>query len=175
MNDTNPEPRSNALSSYKTRMVLVAAVVVILLMVGIYYWGNMQTRNQLAAQETQYQQRIAAAEAQLLETRRELDAARNRNHLMMARTDLYRTAADLDQRNFGTANTRLQEAAAALRRVDASSGDLDAAKLDAVRSTIEGMNINVATNLQDQRNQVLDLASRLDEIAFADMGAAVAQ
>ncbi len=175
MNDTNPKSSSNALSSNKTRMVLVAAVVVILLMVGIYYWGNVQTRNQLTAQETQNQQRITAVEAQMQETRRELETARNRNHLLMARTDLYRTAADLDQRNFGTANTRLQEAEAALRRVDASSGGLDAAELDSLRSSLKGMNLNVATNLQDQRNQVLDLASRLDQLAFEDAGTAVAQ
>lgn len=175
MNDTNPKSSSSALSSNKTRMVLVAAVVVILLMIGIYYWGNVQTRNQLTAQEAQYQQRITAVDTQLQETRRELEAARNRNHLLMARTDLYRTAADLDQRNFGTANTRLQEAEAALRQVNASAGGLDAAKLEALRASVKGMNLNVATNLQDQRNQVLDLAARLDQIAFEGTATAIAQ
>jgi predicted negative regulator of RcsB-dependent stress response len=175
MNDTNPKSSSSALSSNKTRMVLVAAVVVILLMIGIYYWGNVQTRNQLTAQEAQYEQRITSVDAQLQQARGELAEARNRNHLLMARTALYRTAADLDQRNFGTANTRLQEAEAALRQVNASAGGLDAAELDSLRSSIEGMNLNVATNLQDQRNQVLDLASRLDQIAFEGTGTAVAQ
>lgn len=115
-------------------MVLVAAVIVLLLMVGIYVWGNMQTRNQLKAQATDYQQRISLVDTQLQETRRELAAARNRNHLLMARSSL-----------------------------------------DALRASIKGMNINVATNLQEQRAQVLGLASQLDAMAFADTGAAVAQ
>lgn len=175
MNDSNPNPRSSTLSSNKTRLVLVAAVVVILLMIGIYYWGNVQTRNQLTAQETDYQQRVASVESRLQETQRELSAARNRNHLLIARTALYRTAADLDQRNFGTANTRLQEAEAALGRVDASTGGVDAAGLDGLRASIKGMNINVATNLQEQRNQVLELAAQLDAMAFQDAGTADAQ
>lgn len=175
MNASNPTPRTGTLSSNKTRMVLVAAAVVILLMIGIYYWGNVQTRNQLTAQETDYQQRMATVDSQLQQTRSELSAARNRNHLLVARTALYRTAADLDQRNFGTANTRLQEAEAALGSVDASSGGVDAAGLDALRTSIKGMNINVATNLQEQRNQVLQLASQLDAMAFQDQDAAVAR
>lgn len=175
MNDINPKSNSDALSSNKSKVVLIAAVVVILLMIGIYSWGKMQTRSQLTEQETQYQQRITAVEAQMQEARSELAAARNRNHLLMARTDLYRTAADLDQRNFGTANTRLQEAEAALRQVNASAGGLDAAELESLRASLKGMNLNVATNLQDQRNQVLDLAARLDQIAFEGTGTAVAQ
>ena len=175
MNASNPTPRTGTLSSNKTRMVLVAAAVVILLMIGIYYWGNVQTRNQLTAQETDYQQRMATVDSQLQQTRSELSAARNRNHLLVARTALYRTAADLDQRNFGTANTRLQEAEAALGSVDASSGGVDAAGLDALRTSIKGMNINVATNLQEQRNQVLELASQIDAMAFQDQDAAVAR
>ena len=175
MNASNPTPRTGTLSSNKTRMALVAAAVVILLMIGIYYWGNVQTRNQLTAQETDYQQRISSVDSQLQATRRELASARNRNHLLVARTALYRTAADLDQRNFGTANTRLQEAEAALASVDASSGGVDAAGLDALRAAIKGMNINVATNLQEQRNQVLGLASRLDAMAFDETGTAVAK
>lgn len=175
MNDSNPTPHTGTLSSNKTRMVLVAAVIVILAMIGIYYWGNVQTRNQLTAQETDYQERIASVDSQLQEARRELAAARNRNHLLVARTALYRTAADLDQRNFGTANTRLQEAEAALGSVDASSGGIDAAGLDTLRASIRGMNINVATNLQEQRNQVLELASQLDAMAFEEPGTAVAQ
>ncbi len=175
MNDTNPESRSSTLSSNKTRVVLVSAIVVVLLMIGIYYWGHLQTRSQLTAQETQHQQRMTQVDAELQAARRDLAHARNRNHLLMARTDLYRTAADLDQRNFGTANTRLQEAEGALARVDASIGDLDAAKLNALRSAIKGMNINVATNLQDLRNQVLDLAARLDVIALDGAGTDAAQ
>lgn len=175
MNDINPESRANALPSNKTGMVLVAFVVVILLMVGLYFWGTAQTRNQLSAQEAQHQQRMSAVDAQLQETRRELGAVRNRNHLLMARTALYRTAGDLDQRNFGIANTRLQEAEAALRRVDAATGGLDAARLDTLRASIQGMNINVATDLQDQRNAVLDLASRLDEMASEYAAASVAR
>ncbi len=174
MNDASPN-RSSALSSNKARMVIIAAAIVLLLMIGIYYWGNVQTRNRLTAQETDYQQRISSVDSQLQQTRRELAVAQNRNHLLLARTALYRTAADLDQRNFGTANTRLQEVEAALGQVDAASGGVDAGGLDALRASIRGMNINVATDLQEQRRQVLALASQLDAMAFEEEGTAVAR
>lgn len=144
----------------------MAVVVVALLVLGMYLWGNVQTRNQLSAQQADYQQRISAMQEQLRTTEQELAATQNHNLLLMARTDLYRAAAALDQRNFGIANSHLRQVEQALDEVDAASAGLDAARFNQLRSTLDGLNINVATDLQDQRNKVHGLASQLDAIAL---------
>ena len=174
MNTPDPHTRP-ATPSTSTRAILAAAAAVVVLLLIVYLWGQWQSRERLGAQETDYQQRIGVVEKRLATTQAELVAATNRNRLLMARTDLYRAAADLDQRNFGTANTRLQEAAAALARVDPASGNIDAKSLEALRSSIAQTNINVATDLQQQRNRVLDLAAQLDALALDGSGTAARQ
>ena len=174
MNTPDPNPRA-ATPSTSTKTILVAAAVVVALLLIVYLWGQSQTRERLSAQEADYQQRIVAVEKRLQTTQEELVAATNRNRLLMARTDLYRAAADLDQRNFGTANTRLQEAAAALAKVDPSSGDIDAKQLGDLRASIAKTNINVATDLQQQRNRVLELAAQLDALVLDGSGTAAGQ
>ncbi|MDQ3289137.1 MAG: hypothetical protein M3Q42_12960 [Pseudomonadota bacterium] len=168
-----PEHQSTRATSPRN-LIIGAVVVALLIILGVYLWGNAQTRSQLEAQRTDYEQRISQMESQLQGTQGELASARNRNQLLMARTDLYRAAAALDLRNFGIANTHLRQAEQALGRIDASSANLDAGKLKQLRSSIDSLNINVATNLQDQRNQVLDLAAQLDTIALqgSEVGAA---
>ncbi|MDQ3510482.1 MAG: hypothetical protein M3414_02100 [Pseudomonadota bacterium] len=161
--DTDPRP---AKASQARNLIIMAVVVAALLILGVYLWGNVQTRNQLSAQQTEHDQSISTLQERLQTTERELAATRNRNLLLMARTDLYRAAAALDQRNFGIANTHLRQVEQALGKVDAASAGLDVAGLNQLRSSLDGLNINVATDLQDQRNQVLSLASQLDAIAL---------
>lgn len=173
--DPNARPAMPSKSTMTTRAIVVAAAVVVVLLLIVYLWGQWQTRARLSAQEADYEQRIVAVENRLQTTQEELAAATNHNRLLMARTDLYRAAADLDQRNFGTANTRLQEAAAALAKVDPTSGDIDAEKLGALRASIAKTNINVATDLQQQRNLVLDLAAQLDGLVLDGSGTAAGQ
>lgn len=161
--DTDPRP---AKASQARNLIIMAVVVAALLILGVYLWGNVQTRNQLSAQQTEHDQRISTMQEQLQTTEQELAATQNRNLLLTARTDLYRAAAALDQRNFGIANTHLRQVEQALGKVDAASAGLDVAGLNQLRSSLDGLNINVATDLQDQRNQVLSLASQLDAIAL---------
>lgn len=161
--DTDPRP---AKASQTRNLIIVAVVVVALLVLGVYLWGNVQTRNQLSAQQTDYDQRISAMQERLQTTEQELAATQNQNLVLMARTDLYRAAAALDQRNFGIANSHLRQVEQALDQVDAASAGLDATQFNQLRSSLDGLNINVATDLQDQRNKVHGLASQLDAIAL---------
>ncbi|MDQ3269866.1 MAG: hypothetical protein M3Q11_06725 [Pseudomonadota bacterium] len=165
MNTSESEHRPARASSARN-LIIAAVAIALLIILGVYLWGNAQTRNQLSAQQTEHDQRIGQLQSQLQATQGELASARSRNQLLMARTDLYRAAAALDLRNFGIANTHLRQAEQALGKVDASNANLDAAKLNQLRSSIDALDINVATNLQDQRNRVLEVASRLDAIAL---------
>lgn len=161
--DTDPRP---AKASQSRNLIIMAVVVAALVILGVYLWGTAQTRNQLSAQQTEHDQRLGTMQERLQSTEQELAATRNRNLLLMARTDMYRAAAALDQRNFGIANTHLRQVEQALGNVDAASAGLDVAGFNQLRSSLDGLNINVATDLQDQRNQVLALASQLDAIAL---------
>ena len=83
---------------------------------------------------------------------------------MQARAALYHCAVDLDQRNFGTANTRLQEASTALSKIEDTSGSLDTQKISSLQKNISQANINVAVNLEKQRRQVLNYVTQLNTL-----------
>lgn len=164
MNATDSDTRPAGSSS---RNWMIPAAVIVALIAAVYFWGRVQTGKQLDAQKTSYEQRLGTMQEQLKQLRSELAASSNRNQLLLARTDLYRSAAELDQRNFGIANTRLQEAAAALGKVDGAVSGLEAAALGTLRAAIAQTDINVATDLQQQRNDILDFAERLDAMVTA--------
>lgn len=162
VNDATPSTHQ-----VSTTAMLIALGIAIVIGAGLYFGGLSQGRGELAAQKTHYEQQIQAGRTELGKRQAELAAVRNHNRLMQARVALYRTAIDLDQRNFGIANGRLQEASGALAQIKSGDGGIDTAKVAELRASIAATNINVATNLQQQRAQILDLAARLDAIAAA--------
>jgi hypothetical protein len=74
---------------------------------------------------------------------------------------LYRTMLDVDARNFGTANQRLDEAAAALAQVDPMAIGPAAADLQSLRRELGELDIRVAEDLAEQRGVLAELARRL--------------
>lgn len=95
------------------------------------------------------QERAAAAESHLALMQDHL-------HITDAASLLYQTALDLDARNFGTANDRLDEAASVLQLVGVAGS-----ALESLRSTVASTDINVAQNLAGQRAAVLGFAEAL--------------
>ncbi len=77
-------------------------------------------------------------------------------HMTEAVALFYQTARDLDSGNFGTANDRLDEAAAVLQLVGVAGSELES-----LRSTVASKNINVAQDLAGQRAAVLGFAEAL--------------
>ena len=67
-------------------------------------------------------------------------------HMTEAVSLFYQTARDLDSGNFGTANGRLDEAAAVLESVGVAGSELES-----LRSTVASTDINVAQDLAGQR------------------------
>lgn len=168
--DTPPDSQTRSTHQIATTTLLVALGIAIVIGVALYFGGLKQGQGELAAQKTHYEQQVQAGKTALGESQAELAGVRNHNHLMQARVALYRTAIDLDQRNFGIANQRLHEVTDALDQIKTgdtktAGGGIDTAKVAALRKSIASSNINVATNLQQQRAQILDFATRLDAIA----------
>jgi hypothetical protein len=74
---------------------------------------------------------------------------------------LYRTMLDVDARNFGTANQRLDEAAAALAQVDLDAIGPAATELEDLRRELGELDLRVAEDLEEQRSTLAELARRL--------------
>jgi hypothetical protein len=87
-------------------------------------------------------------------------AVEGRAHAFEALSLLYRTAIDLEARNFGVANDRLEAAAAALGRAD---GAALGAELGDLRQRIAATSLVVADDLDSQRTTVLGFARELNE------------
>ena len=109
-------------------------------------------------------QGVGAVKDQLAATEAQLAHARDRAAVAQAEAALYRAAADLDLRNFGTANAHLQEAGRELGAVSYTG----APGLASLRSAITSTDITTATNLESQRAEVLGMAARLDSVVAAD-------
>ncbi len=164
MNDTSTTTPRPAYQ-FSTKAVLIGLGVFVVIAAALYYLGMTQGRQELATQKTQYEEQIHQANQALESGRAELADVRNRNHLMQARVALYRTAIDLDQRNFGVASGRLQQAAEALGNLRKSSDGIDLAKVSTLKKAIEASDFTVAADLESQRSRVLEFAAELDGIA----------
>ena len=90
-----------------------------------------------------------------------------RLHAHRALSLLYRTMLDVDARNFGTANQRLDEAATALAQVDPDAIGPSATDLEGLRRELGELDLRVAEDLAEQRSILADLARRLAVILDA--------
>jgi hypothetical protein len=142
--------RSGAKSS-RGKVLLIGLIIAVLIAIAIFVFGFIKGRAQVSIVQGQ----LAQAQAQLV-------ISQNQQYLMQADIALYRTATDLDQRNFGIANSRLKSATDALGKISQTAAGVNSAQITQLRNSISAMNINVATNLEDQRAQVLKFASQLD-------------
>ena len=141
----------------KAKLILIGVVAVLVLGAILYFVGLQAGRAQLADQAAKFGVERNGLQSQVKTAETARDAARDRAAMMEARAAGYRTAIDLDARNFGTANTHLKEAGAALGRVTKPG-------TESLRGEIEGTDLNVAVNLSGQRAKVLDFADQLNKM-----------
>ncbi|SEM00713.1 hypothetical protein SAMN04489760_102120 [Syntrophus gentianae] len=135
----------------------ILAAVVVVLCGALYLGGLWQGRSQVNAEKEKCRQQLKDSDARRI-------AAENQVHFFKARTALFQTALDLDQRNFGLANAHLREADDPLARLNAAGMGMDKAQLDALRREIANTNIQVAIDLEVQRNLILNFERRLDSL-----------
>jgi len=106
-------------------------------------------------------QQLEQMEARAGETATRAATLEARLHASEALSLLYRTLLDVDARNFGIANERLDAAAAALGRVQPEALGAETAALDALVRDLAELDIRVAANLAGQRATLSGLARRL--------------
>ena len=137
------------------KRILIGVGVALAAALLLYFLGLSYGRSRVAEVEQQLQQ----AQEQLDQMRSRATRAENRSRMLQGLALLYQTALDLDERNFGTANQRLNEAAARLGEVQ--QADTASSNLPQLRRDIASTNLEVAVDLEGQREQVLDFAKRL--------------
>ena len=166
MNAIDPGNRTapSRLKSFK--MLLLALVVAIVLVAAGYLSASLQAGGRLALQKTEHEQAVLALQNDLTAARQALASSTLRNHFLAASASLYRASADLDDRNFGTANEHLQQAADAMAKA-AANGDGADPEIARLSTVLGQMNINVATDLAAQRSSVMQLAAQVDSLAQA--------
>ena len=137
----------------------ILATLGVMLAVGLilFFVGLMQGKKPIPDLE----ERAALAEARLASTQDEV-------RLQKALALTYRSALDLDARNFGTANDHLQLAARALDGLDLTDGT----EVDELRRLMTETNINVAEDLEGQRARVVSYAQELSDLIAQRSGEA---
>ncbi|MEP0766298.1 MAG: hypothetical protein HRF45_07145 [Fimbriimonadia bacterium] len=136
----------------KSRRTLILVLVGIAIAIVLYVIGFVNGRSQVGDLRTQ----LDAAQENLAKVTEQRDVA-------LARSLLYRTAADLEERNFGKAQERLSEAATILSTL-APGGGVGGDGIRAVQKQVEETRIDVSTNVETQRSAVLEMAKRLDSL-----------
>lgn len=163
---TDKTNKGSLLSKFKK--ILISIVILAIGGVALYGAGWFQARSQFSSDDEPIKQELEQAKEQLNQVKEQLITERNRTYLMEARGDLYDTTVNLDERNFGTANTRLQEAAAALGKVEDVNGSVNINKVKELQNAISKTNLNVAVNLEKQRNTVLSYINVLNKLIPAE-------
>lgn len=146
--------------------IVVAIVAALILFALGYYLG----RAPVAGLRTQAAQAQAALQTQTTQAQQALAGAQLRANVQSARAYLYQSAADLDLRNFGTANGDLKAAAQNMQQVVDRLGTAGlpsdvAGQLQKLQQQVSGTNLSVAVNLQQQRDQVLAYAKQATQLA----------
>lgn len=133
----------------------------VLLAAMFYVVGRWQERGRAEAAREEWIAQTASLEQELARTRESLSTAETRIALLRARALLFEAALELERRNFGTANERLNAAAARLSALSGGAPGVDTATLEQLRQQIAATDLRVASNLAGQRARVLEFASQI--------------
>jgi len=112
-------------------------------------------------------QRVEQAEMAARESETRSAALEARLHAHQALSLLHRSMLDMDDRNFGTANQRLDDVVATLARVDPEAIGPAAGSLEALRMELAELDLRVADDLGEQRSTLAGLVQRLVELLGA--------
>jgi hypothetical protein len=114
-------------------------------------------------------QQLAFAEQARMELGKQLDAskisaidAKTNSSLMKASTELYGIATELSDRNFGTAQKRLQATQELFAKIDAKGSN--SAKVDEFKKAIAALEVNFVTNPDEMKKRLLALAEQIKAI-----------
>ena len=151
-------------SERKLPIVPIIIIVAAIVLFAIGWWrGGVAPKaqvQQLTSELSQSRESDAAAQ-------RERDEARAGMTLREAQVALLQANMELDRRNFGIANEHIERAAERLATIDAATLTLDEARVQALREELAQTNLNLATDLAEQRAHLSRLADEINDIVAA--------
>lgn len=151
MNNEVATPEGKKISTAKWIAVIVIATMV------FYFAGRVQ-------QSFRSQGAIRSAEQQLETEKKRTTALQQSRHLYEASGLMFLAAIQLDQRNFGRAQDRVNSALEAIQKAEESGFPLE--QVSEVQSRLAQMNlVAVETELQAQRSQIVQSAVDLNTLA----------
>lgn len=106
-------------------------------------------------------QRMAAVEDRAQESESRAEELEGRLHAHRSLSLVYWAMLDMDDRNFGTANEHLEQAADALAQANPEALGSTPAELESIRRELEETDVRVAADLAEQRDRLSELARRL--------------
>lgn len=154
-NAEKPSERKGVFGRVNWKKILTIFIAALLLGLILYFSGYMRSRGRVNVLEGQ----ITTLEQQLTNVQAQLAHADDRVHLMHALTLLYQAGRDLDARNFGIANTKLQQVASVIDSVKSPTIRTD--ELQQLQQRIAAMDIRVAADLEAQRQQINSFTEEL--------------
>lgn len=158
METQEPQAPGPDRSSDRTKRVIMYVAIAAVACLVVYFVGLYQGRSAVSEVRAELQQ----LQEQQTAVQQQLARAQDMSRMRAAQALIYRAALDLDERNFGTANQRLQEAADVLGEAGMN------AELQALQQDVAATNLEVAANLDAQRSNVVALAERLNALIPAE-------
>lgn len=151
-------------SERKLPIVPIIIIVAAIVLFAIGWWRGGAAPK---AQVEQLTSELSASRDSATTAQRERDEARAGMILREAQVALLQANMELDRRNFGIANGHIERAGERLGTIDAAALSLDETRLDALREELGRTNLNLATDLAEQRAQLNRLADEINDIVAA--------
>jgi hypothetical protein len=149
-------------SERKLPIVPIIIIVAAIVLFAIGWWrGGAAPKAQVEQLTTELSESRDSTTA----AQRQRDQARAGMTLREAQVALLQANMELDRRNFGTANEHIERAGERLATIDAATLTLDEARLEALREELAHTNLNLATDLAEQRSHLNRLAAEINDIA----------
>jgi len=132
----------------------------LLLLIAVFVVGYVVGHRPVGALNQQVEQ----VDADLEQSRARIGQLEARLQANRALTLVYESMLDVDARNFGTANERLDEAATVLAGIDPDAIGPAAEELEILRQELATLDVRVAGDLAQQRVVLTGLAQRLGQV-----------
>ena len=159
------------------RGLIAAAVALVVFTIGFFIGRNGlgEAREELAKAKTDAAAQVADAQKEVTAGKTREEAAAARIALFNARNFLYRSALDLERRDFGAAQKNLALSNLAMEQGNLSAGGFTAAQTDPLKTAVQSVKIVVSTDVSQQRNQILQIVERIDKLLPVSGVSGVAQ
>lgn len=157
---TGYDTKSAGKSSTGSPLKGIATTLVLMALSGLVGYGTAWWQGS---------QNLAVADQARQELGKQLDASKasaidatTNTSLMKASTELYGIATELTDRNFGTAQKRLQATQELFAKIDAKGSN--STKIEEFKKAVAAIEINFVTNPDDQKKRLLALAEQIKAI-----------